>query len=113
MFTKIYRDKITVFALLLLAFVIGISVGAPWIGDNVLGFSPTKTNLRMRSKPPTWANEAWPIFQEFTRTCNSDAGCDWSKWARFSAPRGQGCGAASVRGWAIVTGWGLTTPATC
>jgi len=87
-FTKIYRDKITVFALLLLTFVISISVGASWIGDNVLGFSPTKTNLRMRGEPPTWAAEAWPIFQEFTRTCNSDAGCDWSKWgAIFSASR--------------------------
>ncbi len=28
-------------AILLVLFVIGISVGAPWIGDNVLGFDPT------------------------------------------------------------------------
>ena len=79
--TKLYKDKITVFAMLLLVFMIGITVGASWIGDNILGFDPTDTNLRMRSKPPTWANESWPFFQEFTRTCATDEGCDWSLWS--------------------------------
>ncbi len=81
-FSKIYHDKITVFAILLLIFVISISVGAPWIGEHVLGFSPTKTDLRMRSEPPTWAQAAWPVFKQFTATCNSkdDSGCDWGLW---------------------------------
>jgi peptide/nickel transport system permease protein len=77
---KIYRDKITLFAIFLLIFVIGISLGASWIGDYVLGFDPTDTNLRMSNKPPTWAKEAWPLFQQFTRTCQSSGGCQWSLW---------------------------------
>src|SRR5690606_1008625 len=30
-----------------------------------------------RNEPPTWATESWPLFQEFTRTCQTDD-CDWS-----------------------------------
>lgn len=85
---KIYHDKITVFAILLLLFMIGITLGASWIGNSILGFDPTDTNLRMRTKPPTWANESWPVFQEFTRTCATDEGCEWSLWGEiFSLSR--------------------------
>jgi peptide/nickel transport system permease protein len=81
---KLWHDKITIFAILLLIFMVGISVAAPWIGDHVLGFDPTDTNLRTRNKPPTWAAEAWPVFQEFTRTCNQ-GGCNWGLWGEIVA----------------------------
>lgn len=90
--TKLYRDKITVFAMLLLVFMIGITVGASWIGDNVLGFDPTDTNLRMRSKPPTWADESWPVFQQFTGTCATDEGCAWSLWGKIFSLSAAGVG---------------------
>src|SRR5690606_30970884 len=77
---KLWRDRISVFAILLLIFVVSISVAAPWIGENVLGFSPTKTNLRTRNEPPTWAEEAWPMFQAWTVTCQGEGGCEWSRW---------------------------------
>ena len=77
---KLWRDKISVFAILLLIFMVSISVAAPWIGENVLGFSPTKTNLRTRNEPPTWAEEAWPMFQAWTVTCQGEGGCEWSRW---------------------------------
>ncbi|HXF62885.1 MAG TPA: ABC transporter permease [Caldilineaceae bacterium] len=77
---KLWRDKLSVFAILLLTFMVTISAAAPWIGDNVLGFSPTKTSLRIRNEPPTWAEEAWPMFQEWTRTCQGESGCEWSLW---------------------------------
>jgi peptide/nickel transport system permease protein len=89
---KLFKDKITVFAMLLLLFMIGITVGAQWIGDNILGFDPTETNLRMRSKPPTWANESWPVFQEFTRSCDSDDGCNWSLWGNIFSLSATGLG---------------------
>jgi len=79
---KLLRDKITVAAMLLMAFMIGISLAAPWIGNNLLGFSPTATDLRSRNKPPTWAVESWPMFQQFTQSCQAEGGasCDWSLW---------------------------------
>ena len=76
---KLLRDKITMAALALGIFMVVITLAAPWIADNILGFDPTDTNLRMRNDPPTWAEEAWPRFQEFTRTCASN-GCAWSLW---------------------------------
>lgn len=76
----LYRDKLTLFAMGLLLFMIAISLAAPWIGNNVLGFDPTDTNLRTRNKPPTWAIEAWPRFQAFTQSCQGDSACDWSLW---------------------------------
>lgn len=76
----LYRDKLTLFAIGLLLFMIGISLAAPWIANHMLGFDPTDTNLRMRNKPPTWATEAWPRFQEFTQSCQGDNHCDWSLW---------------------------------
>jgi len=77
---KLWQDKITIFAILLLTFVVTITLGASWIGDNILGFSPTATNLRARNAPPTWAEEAWPKFQAFSQTCQAGDQCDWSIW---------------------------------
>ncbi len=76
---KLLRDRITVAAVILGLFMITITVAAPWIENNLLGFDPTKTNLRMRNDPPTWAAESWPMFENFTRSCQSD-GCQWSLW---------------------------------
>jgi len=76
---KLLRDKITMAALLLGLFMITITVTAPWIADNILGFDPTDTNLRMRNKPPTWATESWPMFQQFAFSCQK-GGCDWALW---------------------------------
>jgi peptide/nickel transport system permease protein len=76
---KLWRDKFSVFAIILLIFMITISVAAPWIGDNILGFDPTDTNLRLRNKPPTWATEAWPMFQEFTSSCQGAGDCEWGR----------------------------------
>lgn len=78
--SKLLRDKITMFAIILGIFMIVITLAAPWIATNVLGFDPTETNLRTRNDPPTWAETAWPTFQQFTRTCQSDNGCTWSLW---------------------------------
>jgi peptide/nickel transport system permease protein len=78
--SKIWRDKITVFAALLGLFMIGISLAAPWIGNNILGFDPTDTNLRERNDPPTWLEDGWPKFQDFSRACQSDSGCNWAVW---------------------------------
>jgi len=77
---KLLRDKITLAALVLGIFMITITLAAPWIGDNILGFDPTDTNLRKRNDPPTWAEEAWPQFEQFTRTCQGNDGCEWSLW---------------------------------
>jgi peptide/nickel transport system permease protein len=77
---QIYRDKITLFALCLLIFVISLSLGASWVGAHVLGFNPTATDLRARNKPPTWASEAWPQFQDFSNSCAEKTGCRWSLW---------------------------------
>ncbi|MEZ4734113.1 MAG: ABC transporter permease [Caldilineaceae bacterium] len=88
----LYRDKLTLFAIGLLTFIIGISLAAPWIGSHVLGFDPTDTNLRMRSKPPTWAAASWPLFQQFTRTCQGEGSCDWSLWRAIGASSVAGMG---------------------
>ena len=87
---KLWRDKYSVFAILLLLFMITISVAAPWIADNVLGFDPTDTNLRLRNDPPTWAEESWPLFQDFTRSCQSEGGCNWGSWGEIFRLSGQG-----------------------
>lgn len=75
---KLYQDKWSLFGLALIVLVTVSSLSAPWVSENVLGFDFKKTNLRERNDPPTWALEAWPIFQEFTRSC--DDGCQWSLW---------------------------------
>ncbi|NJN84480.1 MAG: ABC transporter permease [Caldilineaceae bacterium] len=87
---KLVRDKLTMLGLFLLVFIVTISIAAPWIGNNVLGFDPTDTNLRMRSKEPTWANASWPIFQEFTASCQKDGGCNWGLWVPILRTSGEG-----------------------
>jgi peptide/nickel transport system permease protein len=86
---KLWRDKIAMAALLLGAFMIAITLAAPWIGNNLLGFDPTKTNLRARNKPPTWAAEAWPMFQDFSRTCQT-GGCQWPRWGAIASSSAAG-----------------------
>ena len=76
---KLLRDKLTLAAFALGLFMIAITLAAPWIGDNVLGFDPTDTNLRIRNDPPTWAAVSWPLFEEFAASCQS-GGCAWSLW---------------------------------
>jgi peptide/nickel transport system permease protein len=75
---KLLRDKITMAAMLLGLFMVAITLAAPWIGDNILGFDPTDTNLRNRKATPTWFEEAWDQFQDFSRTCQGSSGCTWS-----------------------------------
>lgn len=87
---KLVRDRITLLASALLLFVVAISLGAGWISDRLLGFSPTTTNLRARNQPPTWAEQAWPQFQAFTQTCRTEGGCDWSRWGEIMRSTGEG-----------------------
>jgi ABC-type dipeptide/oligopeptide/nickel transport system permease subunit len=76
---KLWRDKITVAALCLAVFIIAITLAAPWISENILGFDPLDSNLRLRNKPPTWMVESWPKLKQFGFTCQKQA-CDWSLW---------------------------------
>lgn len=95
---KLWRDKITIAAVFLLIFMVAITLAAPWIGDSLLGYDPTSIDLRSHSKPPTWATEAWPKFQQFTKTCQSD-GCAWSLWSQIlsdSAAGARQCWAADL-----------------
>lgn len=80
---KLRRDKITLAAMGLGLFMIVITLTAPWIAANMLGFDPIETNLRIRNDPPTWAAESWPNFQKFTSTCNSSTGCNWALWPQI------------------------------
>jgi len=77
---KLLHDKLTVLGMFLLVLMVTISVAAPWIGSNVLGFSPVKNNFRIHNSPPTWAKESWPMFQQFAATCDTSDGCQWSLW---------------------------------
>ena len=77
---KLLHDKITLAAMALGLFMIIITLGAPWIANNILGYDPNDTSLRERNDPPTWAAESWPMFQEFTRTCQGAEGCNWALW---------------------------------
>jgi peptide/nickel transport system permease protein len=88
--SKLLHDKYSVFAMILLTFMIAISIAAPWIADNVLGFDPTDTNLRLRNDPPTWAEESWPLFQNFTRSCQGEGNCDWGSWVAILQSSGEG-----------------------
>jgi peptide/nickel transport system permease protein len=83
--TKILRDKITVAAMLLLGFMITVIVFSPWLAGSVLGFDPTDTNLRNRNAPPTWAATSWPIFEQFSNTCQAAglANCNWPIWGEI------------------------------
>lgn len=89
---KLLRDKITLAAMALGIFMIVITVGAPWIANNILGYDPNDTNLRVRNDPPTWAEESWPMFQQFTRTCQGDAGCNWALWPGIFSASATGLG---------------------
>ncbi len=79
---KLLRDKLTLAAIFGLVVMVILSVAAGWISEQVLGFDPTTTNLTKRNAPPTWAAVAWPIFQEFTQTCQAGGvtTCRWSLW---------------------------------
>jgi peptide/nickel transport system permease protein len=78
------HDWVALAALALLILLVGLTLAAPWIASNLLGFDPTDTNLRERKDPPTWAAEAWPQFQLFTRSCTQDEGCDWGLWGTIA-----------------------------
>jgi peptide/nickel transport system permease protein len=95
---KLAHDRITVGATLLLVFIIFLAVGAEWIGNQVLGFSPTTTDLLNRNKAPTWASQSWPQFQEFTFTCQNPTGCDWSLWPKMLRDSFTGMRACLVAG---------------
>jgi len=88
---KLWRDKITMFAILLGLFMVTITLAAPWIAEHMTGFDPLDTDLRNRNAPPTWAEEAWPRFEEFTRACQS-GGCDWSLWPAILSETAAGLG---------------------
>ncbi len=75
---KLRRDRITMAAIFLGLFMVAITLAAPWIGNNILGFDPTNTDLRNRKAPPTWFEDGWDVFQDFSRTCQGSAGCQWS-----------------------------------
>ena len=75
---KLLHDKIAMVAILLGLFMVTITLAAGWIGDNILGFDPTDTDLRNRKAAPTWFEEGWDIFQDFSRTCQGSSGCEWS-----------------------------------
>jgi peptide/nickel transport system permease protein len=87
---KLRRDKITLAAFGLGLFMIVITLAAPWIAADVLGFDPTDTNLRQRNDPPTWAEAAWPKFQDFTKSCQQEAGCVWSLWGAIISESASG-----------------------
>jgi peptide/nickel transport system permease protein len=82
---KLLGDKITLAAMALGLFMIVITLAAPWIANNLLGFDPTDTNLRQRNDPPTWLEEAWPKFQQFSLTCQNESSCQWSLWPEMAA----------------------------
>lgn len=99
--SKLWRDKITVAAILLGLFMITITLAAPWIANNILGFDPTDTDLRNRNAPPTWAEAAWPNFQEFTNSCQGSNTCNWALWSEILSDTGTGlreCFAAGLGG---------------
>lgn len=96
---KLVADKLTVFALCLLLLICVTTLAAPWISTHITGFDPTDANLRLRNKPPTWAKEAWPQFQEFTASCTDGSGasptdgCHWSLWSGILTSAVSGVGA--------------------
>ena len=106
---KLWRDKITMFAFLLGLFMITITLAAPWIAEHVTGFDPLDTDLRNRNAAPTWAEEAWPKFEDFTRACQS-GGCDWTLWPAILSDAATGLSdcftagliAALLRDWDMV-----------
>ena len=86
---KLWRDKITLLAVLLGLFMVTITLAAPWIAGHITGFNPLDTDLRNRNAPPTWAAEAWPTFEKFTQSCQGSS-CDWSLWSVIFADSAAG-----------------------
>ena len=85
--SKLWRDKITMLAMALGVIIISITLGASLIGDHLLGFDAVgypydslERNLakRHRNAPPTWFEEGWATFQNFSNTCQGSNGCEWS-----------------------------------
>ncbi|MCB9155925.1 MAG: ABC transporter permease [Caldilineaceae bacterium] len=95
---RLVRDKITMFALGLLIFMVVISLASPWIGTHLLGFDPTSTDLLSRNQPPTWATDAWPLFQSFTQSCQNNAHCDWAQWGHILQSAAAGIGPCFTSG---------------
>ncbi len=89
---KLVRDKITVAAIFGLMFMIGITLAAPWLAHGVLGFDPESTDLRHRNAPPTWSATGWPVFQQFSATCQAGGGCKWSLWGTILSDAATGVG---------------------
>jgi peptide/nickel transport system permease protein len=89
---NLLQDKLTIFAFVLLVFMISITLAAPWIANNLLGYSPTKISLRERNKPPTWSQESWGEFQRFTDSCGRAQGCQWSLWPEIFRQSSSGIG---------------------
>jgi peptide/nickel transport system permease protein len=85
--SKLWRDKITILAILLGAFMVVITLTAPLIGDHLLGFDSVgypydslerNQAKRNRNAPPTWFEQGWETFQGFSNTCLGSDGCQWS-----------------------------------
>jgi len=82
--SKLWRDKITMLAILLGVFMVSITLAAPLIGDHLLGFDSVgypydslerNQAKRNRNAPPTWFEEGWATFQSFSNTCELIALC--------------------------------------
>lgn len=105
--SKIWHDKIAVAAICLLFFMITITLAAPWITTNLLGFDPIDTNLRNRVKAPTWTTE------EGRQVCFSNpvGNCHWlgtDEAGRDVLARGIYGGRISLRIGAYVAGISMT-----
>lgn len=94
---KLWRDKLTLAAILGLTFMVSVTLAAPWLTHSVLGFDPTDTDLRQRNAPPTWMAESWPKFQQFTRFCQA-GGCQWSLWKEMITSSLSGLGSCFASG---------------
>lgn len=80
-FRKLRADKFAMLGLVCLLFIVLSSLAAPWLARNVIGYEHTKTNLRERNDPPTWAEDSWPVFQQFTSSCSAQ--CNWGLWGEI------------------------------
>lgn len=94
---KLLRDKLTLAAIFGLTVMVSLALAAPWLTQVVLGFSPTDTDLRQRNAPPTWMAEAWPKFQQFTRSCQAST-CQWSLWREIIGSSLNGLGSCFASG---------------
>lgn len=90
--TKLYEDKLSLLGIFLITLMVTLSITAPWLADNVLGFEPNDTNLRERSNPPTWAEESWEVFQDFASSCAGSGSCQWGLWGEITSQSIRGVG---------------------